>query len=85
MNDRIDGRPYERLDDAVRRIRRITSNRPADLLEDATQVTGKGMTDTLIDGLTLIRRSRAHAKARKLHGKLHLDIDLNVSRERRRL
>lgn len=68
----------------MRRIKRITSNLPADLLENATRVTGKGITETLIDGLTLVARSRAFQKARSLHGKLHLAIDLDASRERRR-
>jgi hypothetical protein len=68
----------------MRRTKRISSNLPADLLEDATRVTGKGITATLIDGLTLIRRTRAYHKARALHGKLRLEIDLDISRERRR-
>ncbi len=31
--------------------RRVTANLPADLLDAAMEVTGKGITDTLIDGL----------------------------------
>ena len=64
--------------------KRITANLPEALLEEATAVTGQGITDTLITGLELIRRSRAHGKARALRGKLHLDIDLGASRERDR-
>jgi hypothetical protein len=64
--------------------KRITANLPDALLADATAVTGKGITETLIAGLELIRRSRAHAKATALRGKLHLDIDLESSRERDR-
>ena len=64
--------------------RRITANLPDTLLEEATAVTGKGITETLIAGLELIRRSRAHAKASLLRGKIHLDIDLESSRERDR-
>lgn len=64
--------------------KRITANLPERLLEDATAVTGLGITDTLIAGLELIRRSRAHAKAAALRGKVHIDLDLETSRERDR-
>ena len=64
--------------------KRITANLPDALLADATAVTGKGITETLIAGLELVRRSRAHAKATALRGKVHLDIDLESSRERDR-
>jgi len=64
--------------------RRITANLPGDLLDDAMSVTGKGITETLIEGLRLVRRTRAYDKARALRGKLQLQIDLEESRERRR-
>lgn len=63
--------------------RRITANLPKDLLADAMEVTGKGITDTLIEGLDHVRRSRAHERALALKGKLELEIDLEESRERR--
>jgi hypothetical protein len=65
-------------------IKRITANLPAALLEEATAVTGAGITETLVAGLELVKRSRAAAKARALKGKLDLHVDLEVSRERRR-
>lgn len=64
--------------------KRITANLPDALLNEALAVTGKGITETLIAGLELVRRSRAHAKASALRGKIHLDIDLESSRERDR-
>ena len=64
--------------------RRITANLPDDLLRDAMRVTRRGITDTLVEGLRLIRRARAYEKAMSLRGKLHLDVDLEVSRERNR-
>ena len=64
--------------------KRITANLPETLLEEATAVTGKGITETLIAGLELIRRSRAHAKAANLRGRIRLDIDLESARERDR-
>jgi hypothetical protein len=64
--------------------RRITANLPDDLLQDAMKVTRSGITDTLVEGLRLIRRARAYEKAMALRGKLRLDIDLKASRERGR-
>ena len=66
------------------RGRRITANLPEQLLEDAMEVTGKGITETLVEGLRLVRRARAYEKAMALRGKVNLAIDLDVSRERRR-
>lgn len=63
--------------------RRITANLPEELLEEAMESTGKGITDTLVEGLELVRRTRAHRKAMALKGRLTLDVDLEVSRERR--
>ena len=63
--------------------RRITANLPEALLEEAMRTTGKGITDTLVEGLELVRRTRAHRTARALKGRLALDIDLETSRERR--
>ena len=65
-------------------IRRITANLPAKLLEDACGVTGRGITETLVLGLERVRRSAAAGKARSLKGKLRLEIDLDISRERSR-
>jgi hypothetical protein len=64
--------------------RRITANLPEDLLEEAMQATRKGITDTLVEGLRLVRRARAYEKALALRGKVRLDVDLESSRERRR-
>ncbi len=64
--------------------RRITANLPGELLDDALQVTGKGITETLVEGLLRVRRSRAFRRAIALKGKIRLDVDLEASRERRR-
>ncbi|MEM6275163.1 MAG: hypothetical protein AAF735_07975 [Myxococcota bacterium] len=66
------------------RTKRITANLPADLLEDACDTTGKGITETLIAGLEKVRRSRAAKKASALRGRLNIDVDLETSRERTR-
>ena len=64
--------------------RRVTANLPIDLLEQATRASGKGITETLVAGLTLVKRSATARKARGLRGRIHLDPDLEVSRERSR-
>ncbi len=64
--------------------RRVTANLPGELLDDAMQVTGKGITETLVEGLLRVRRSRAFRTAIALKGKIRLDVDLEASRERRR-
>jgi len=67
-----------------RKIRRVTANLPADLLQEACRVSGVGVTETLTQGLSLIKRRGALAKASRLRGRLILDIDLETSRERPR-
>ena len=64
------------------KVRRVTANLPATLLKDACQVSGAGITETLVQGLTLVKRRAAAAKAAKLRGRLNLTIDLETSRER---
>lgn len=64
-------------------VKRVTANLPAGLLEQAMETTGKGITETLTEGLELVRRTRAYRKALDLRGKIELEIDLEVSRERR--
>lgn len=66
------------------KIRRITANLPEDLIRQATSATGKNLTDTLIEGLMMVKRTKAFDKAQKLKGHLKLEIDLEKSRERTR-
>ena len=67
-----------------REIRRVTVNLPADLLKEARHVSGAGVTETLKQGLSLLKRGAALTKASRLRGRLKLDVDLRVSRERPR-
>jgi len=64
--------------------RRVTANLPGPLLREAMEVTGKGITETLVTGLDLVRRTRAYGNAMALRGKVDLKIDLDESRERPR-
>jgi len=68
----------------VNAIRRITVELPGDLLDAALEVSGKGVTETLVEALELIRRRRFYSRALALQGKLRLDLDLEEARGRRR-
>jgi hypothetical protein len=62
----------------------VTADLPEELLRHAMAVTGKGITETIVTGLRLVRRARAYERAMALKGKIRLDVDLAASRERRR-
>jgi len=64
--------------------RRVTANLPSDLLDSARKVTGKGITETIVEGLEQLRRRRFYERALALGGKMKLDIDIEVVRGRRR-
>ncbi len=63
-------------------IKRITANIPRDRLQMAMEVTGKGITETLIQGLDRVCRGGAFEQAVALRGRLKLDVDLDQSRQR---
>jgi hypothetical protein len=64
--------------------RRITANLPGDLLDEAMRTTGRGITETLVEGLERVRRAHAYRKAMALKGRVRVTVDLEASRERRR-
>lgn len=66
----------------VMTARRITANLPDDLLESAMQITGKGITETLIEGLEQVQRRRFYERSLALRGKLRLSVDLEETRGR---
>lgn len=68
----------------VMTARRVTANLPGELLAAARKVTGKGITETIIEGLEQVRRRRFYEHALALRGKVRLTIDLEESRGRRR-
>ena len=68
----------------MNKTRRVTANLPDDLLRAAQEVTGRGITETLVEGLEHVRRRRFYEKMKQLKGKIHLNIDVDQSRGRRR-
>lgn len=63
-------------------VKKITANIPAELLREAQATTQAGITETLIAGLTILKRQRAWKKFQELQGKLDLKIDIDLARER---
>ena len=65
-------------------VRRVTANLPRKLLKEALLTTRNGITETLVEGLRLVRRRRAYEKAMALKGKIRINIDIDQARERSR-
>jgi len=69
----------------MERARRITVTIPEKLLREATKATQKGITDTLVEGLTrVVRNARAYQRAMAMQGKVRLQVDLDELRGRGR-
>ena len=62
---------------------KITVHIPADLLKDARRSTGRGITETVREGLRLVAAREAYKGLRKLKGKVKIEVDLEVLREDR--
>lgn len=60
--------------------RKITVNVPEDVLKRARQVTGKGITETIIEGLLELRRRDMRSALRRLKGKVRFELDLEAAR-----
>lgn len=64
--------------------RKITVHVPEELLDQAQQSTGQGITETVRRGLQLVAAASAYKKLRLLRGKVSISIDLESLREDRR-
>ena len=62
------------------KLRKITVQVPAELLEDAQELTGGGVTETITAGLEKLAASRAYRKLLALEGSCKIDLDLEASR-----
>lgn len=60
--------------------RKITANIPAQLLARAQQLTGLGITETLVAGLEELDRARKRSALRSLRGKVRFQLDLEKTR-----
>jgi hypothetical protein len=61
-------------------LQKITVNVPHDILENAMGITGKGVTQTIIEGLKELERKQKLQALRRLRGRVHVSIDLDRTR-----
>lgn len=54
---------------------------PEDLLREAQEASGEGLTETVRRGLRLVASGKAYRDLRKLRGKVSFSIDLQALRE----
>jgi hypothetical protein len=59
----------------ARRLRKVTVNLPAETLETAIRITGKGITPTIIEGLQELERRARRSALRSLRGKVRFELD----------
>lgn len=62
---------------------KITVHVPEELLRNARRSTGRGITETVREGLRLVAARRAYAGLRKLRGQAKVKLDLEALREDR--
>ena len=62
------------------KLRKVTVNLPADLLDDAVRITAKGITPTIVEGLHELRRREQRSALRQLRGKVRFHLDLAATR-----
>jgi hypothetical protein len=60
--------------------KKITANIPAKLLARAQELTGLGITETLVMGLAELERSQKRSALRGLRGKVRFELDLERTR-----
>ncbi len=61
--------------------KKVTVNLPEDLLDRAMASTGKGITQTLIEGLAELERREKRSALRRLRGRVAFDLDLDETRQ----
>ncbi len=59
---------------------KVTAHIPKELLKNAQEVTGKGITDTIKEGLEKLALARVYEKLLSLRGKYKISLDLEDSR-----
>lgn len=64
-------------------MRKVTVMLPSDLIEQATKVSGLGLTPTLRKGLEAVVVAGAYRRLRERRGKVHLSINVEELREDR--
>ncbi len=67
------------------RTKKVATNIPVDLLEQATDLTGLNQTQALIEGLRQLIAERKRRQLLSMKGKLQIRSDTARTRQRRRI
>jgi Arc/MetJ-type ribon-helix-helix transcriptional regulator len=67
----------------MKAAKKITVHVPEELLEKARRSTGRGITETVRQGLRLVAAGETYAQLRGLRGKVAIEVDLDKLREDR--
>lgn len=65
-------------------LKKVATNIPVALLDEASRLTGLNQTQTLIAGLRELIAERKRQRLLELKGKLHVEFEPGRSRQRRR-
>ncbi len=60
--------------------KKVTVNIPADVLSRARAITGRGVTETIVQGLQELERQRRRTTLRGLKGRVRFELDLKKTR-----
>jgi hypothetical protein len=65
--------------------KKVATNIPEELLEEAAELTGLNQTQALIAGLKVLIAEHKRRRLLDLRGKLHFEVDTGRTRARRRM
>lgn len=68
----------------MNKLRKIATNIPTGLLEEAVQITGLNQTQTLIEGLKELIARNKRQMLLSMSGKIRIGVDTDVTRRRTR-
>ena len=66
------------------KVKKIATNIPVDLINEASELTGLNQTQTIILGLSELIALRKRQELLKLKGKVKIELDVKRSRQRKK-
>ena len=61
-------------------VKKVTVNVPSQILERARTITGRGVTETIVQGLIELDRQQKRSALRLLRGRVRFDLNLEKTR-----
>ncbi len=61
-------------------VKKVTVNVPSQILERARTITGRGVTETIVQGLIELDRQQRRSALRLLRGRVRFDLNLEKTR-----